>query len=182
EAGVRIGLLGAQLEARAAEAEGVADLLEAGLLPRTGLTVLVEHAQSEGLDAVARGGAGREGRGHRSLPPGAATAAAPCGAVCSASGATVTGVSSTARPGSITRTCPVRRKVPSRVTSSLEAPRRTRISPGSTMRCRSGPVKEVRSAWRRKLTRVLSPAASPTLVKPTRRLSGRTTEATGSLR
>src|SRR5699024_9506310 len=170
--GVLVGLLGTQLEGRAAEAEVVADLREAGLLARTGLTVLVEDPQAEGLDPVARCGAGRAGRGHCSPPPvaTAAPAVAPWGAPRRATGETVTGVRSSAWPGSTTRTSPPIRNEPSRVTSSLEAPRRTRNSPGSTMRCRSGPVKEVRSAWRRKLTRALSPAARPTLVKPTRRL------------
>jgi pyridoxamine 5'-phosphate oxidase family protein len=54
--------------------------------------------------------------------------------------------------------------------------------PGSTMRRRSTPVNEVRSACRRNVTRTCSPGESGTRAKPASWVTGRVTWATGSSR
>ena len=58
----------------------------------------------------------------------------------------------------------------------------TVMLPGSTIRVKSWLVNEVRSACTRNVTRAASPGASAALVNPASHLTGRTTEATGSLR
>jgi len=56
------------------------------------------------------------------------------------------------------------------------------IVPGSTIRVKSWPVNEVRSACTPKVTRAASPAASGTRVNPASHFTGRATEATASPR
>src|ERR1700691_6279728 len=92
-----------------------------------------------------------------------------------------TGVVST-RPASTARTGPVRVNEPDSGRSSDAPPTATEIAPGSLIRVPSRPGKEVRAAGRRDGTRALSPGASATRVKPASQRTGRTTEATGSLR
>ena len=58
----------------------------------------------------------------------------------------------------------------------------TWISPGSTMRWRSRPVNEVRSAWTSNATTADSPGSSQTLAYAVSCLIGRVTSATGSAR
>ena len=54
--------------------------------------------------------------------------------------------------------------------------------PGSTIRVKSWPVNEVRSACTANVIRAASPGASDTRANPDSHFSGRATEATGSPR
>src|SRR5699024_7476906 len=150
------------------EAECVAVLCEVGVQARHRLSVVVDDPELERLDPLAQGVA-RPGGGHQAVPlaepaPAPATEAS----AWSATGVTLTGVSSTAVPAGMVRTCPSMRKLPSRVVSSLEAPSRTRNSPGSTMRCRSGPVKALRAAGLRVAAGVAAAALRALMVEPGR--------------
>ena len=73
-----------------------------------------------------------------------------------------TGVVSTL-PSGTARTSPMISKRPVKGWSSLEVPTITSIRPGSTMRSRSRPVKDVRSMWTSKVTVAEHPASSRTL-------------------
>src|SRR5215467_394433 len=61
-------------------------------------------------------------------------------------------------------------------------PTATEIEPGSTIRAPDRPVNEVRSACSRNATRQACPGASVTRANPASQRTGRTSEATGSLR
>src|SRR5699024_3686370 len=110
--GVLVGLLGTQLERGAPEAEGVAVLCEVGVQARHRLSVVVDDPELERLDPLAQRVA-RPGGGHQAVPlaepaPAPATEAS----AWSATGVTLTGVSSTAVPAGMVRTCPSMRKLP----------------------------------------------------------------------